>query len=403
MLHGPGLRALRAATAWAAAWALSAAVAAVLTVSEILGLPVPDLVTGGSPAWGQLTTLTQPRALLTTAAAAVVVGACARRVRHARRRPGVLAAALLGLTPVLFTGHSAQAADHGLATTSLVVHVLAATVWVGGLVGLVVHLRRDAAALASAVPAFSGVALVCFALVGASGLLSAWTRLGGSVEAWTSGYGLLVLTKVAAFAALGVVGWVHRRRSVRGLVAGSPRAFLRLAGGEVLLMAATVGLAVALARTPTPAPAAQDVVVPAHGEGHATLALTIDPLTLTGLVTQWQPDAIALPWQPSRSGCTCERCWRPPVAPGAGRRCARRRSSPGSRSSCSPPAAASRCTPRRCSACTSPASSPCRSSSRCCWSSAHRPPSRRASVRPGPGRCAPRWPVPPQERRWRTR
>ncbi len=293
-LRGSGLRALRAATAWAAVWAVSAALASVLTLSEILGQPVPELATGGSSAWGQLVALAQPRALLTTAAAAVVVAVCARAVRTPAGGRVLVTAALLGLTPVLFTGHSAQAADHGLATTSLVVHVLAATVWVGGLLGLLLHLRRDDAALVRAVPVFSAMALVCFVLVGASGLVSAWTRLGGSLEAWTSGYGLLVVAKVAAFAALGAVGWLHRRRSVRALAAGAPRAFVRLAAGEVLLMAATVGLAVALARTPTPAPAVQGVVVPAHGAGHATLALTIEPLTAARLVTQWQPDAIAL-------------------------------------------------------------------------------------------------------------
>ena len=189
MLHGSGLRALRSATTWAGVWAVSASLAAVLTLSEILGLPVPDLATGSSSVWGQLVGLAQPRALLATAVAAVVVAACARRVRTPAGGQVLVAAALLGLTPVLFTGHSAQAADHTLATTSLVVHVLAATVWVGGLVGLVVHLRRDDAALTSAVPAFSAVALVCFVLVGASGLVSAWTRLGGSLEAWTSATG----------------------------------------------------------------------------------------------------------------------------------------------------------------------------------------------------------------------
>ena len=294
LLHGAGLRALRSTATWAAAWAVSALFAALLSLSEIIGLPVADVAAGGPRLWGQIATLAQPRALLTSAAVAVVVAAYARWVRTSTGGWLLLGAALLGLTPVLFTGHSAQASDHNLATTSLVVHVLAATVWFGGLVGLVGYLRKDAAALAGAVPAFSAVALVCFTLVGASGVVNAWTRLGGSLDAWTSGYGLLVLAKVAAFAVLGAMGWAHRRRSMRSLAAGAPTAFLRLVGGEVLLMAATVGLAVALAATPTPAPADQAVVVPAHGSGHATLALTIEPFTVTRLVTQWQPDAIAL-------------------------------------------------------------------------------------------------------------
>lgn len=293
-LDGSGLAAVRAGTSWAAGWGLCALVAAVLSLAEIVGLPVREVVAGGTDVWGQLATLAQPRALVLSAAVAVVVAAYARWVRTTSGGWLLLGAALLGLTPVLFTGHSAQAADHNLATTSLVVHVLAATVWVGGLAGLFLHLRRDTAAQAVAVPAFSTVALVCFALVGASGLASAWIRLGTSADAWTSGYGLLILAKTAAFVVLGAMGWAHRSRSIAALAAGAPRAFRRLVGGELLLMAATVGLAVALARTPTPAPADQGVVVPTHGAGHATLALTIEPITLGRLATQWQPDAIAL-------------------------------------------------------------------------------------------------------------
>jgi cytochrome c oxidase assembly factor CtaG len=60
-------------------------------------------------------------------------------------------------------------------------------------------------------------------------------------------YGLLVLGKVVALVALGVFGVAQRRRIVS---AGS--SFLRLATTELFVMAAAVGLAVALSRTPTP-------------------------------------------------------------------------------------------------------------------------------------------------------
>ena len=66
-------------------------------------------------------------------------------------------------------------------------------------------------------------------LFGARQRLGTARRRGPAVE---QRYGL-VLGKVTALVALGVFGWWHRRRS---------RSFLRLAAGEVVVMAATVGL-----------------------------------------------------------------------------------------------------------------------------------------------------------------
>jgi hypothetical protein len=144
------------------------------------------------------------------------------------------------------------------------------------------------------VPAFSTVALACFALVGASGLGNAWTRLGSSTSVWSTGYGALVLAKVCALGVLGVLGWTHRRRTLPHLLAGRPHSFLRLATGEIAVVAATVGLAVALARTPTRSAPAALVPIPSHGAGHATLAQEVAPFTLGRLVTEWQPDAVAV-------------------------------------------------------------------------------------------------------------
>ena len=79
----------------------------------------------------------------------------------------LLGIALLGPLPVALTGHSAGGGAHDIATDSLVLHVLAASLWVGGLVAVLGRRGRDrgpdrAAALATAVPRFSRLALVCW-------------------------------------------------------------------------------------------------------------------------------------------------------------------------------------------------------------------------------------------------
>ena len=115
-----------------------------------------------------------------------------------------------------------------------------------------------------------------------SGLVNAWVRLGAVDQLWSSRYGLLVLGKVTALVALGVFGWWHRRRS---------RSFLRLAAGEVVVMAATVGLAVALSRTPTPVP---DVPATHVSAAHAVLGFDLPPYSLGEVLTGWRPDTLVL-------------------------------------------------------------------------------------------------------------
>jgi putative copper export protein len=92
--------------------------------------------------------------------------------------------------------------------------------------------------------------MVCIVAVLVSGVVNAWAEIGSPAGLVGTPYGLLVLAKVGALLLLAGVGWQHRRRSIPALVRGSKSMFVRLAGAEIVLMAATVGLAVGLARTP---------------------------------------------------------------------------------------------------------------------------------------------------------
>jgi cytochrome c oxidase assembly factor CtaG/putative copper export protein len=284
--------ALRAAGWSAAAWAVCAAALLLLTVSDVLGVPVHRVFSSGelSTAVWQLTS---GRGLLLAVACGVVLTAYTRWVRTRGEVGALLVVGVSGLLPVLFAGHSSAASDHDLATSSLIVHVLAASVWVGGLAGVLLLLRGRHETLGAVLPRYSNLALVCFAAVALSGLLNAWVRTSGDLGLWAgSGYGALLAVKISALLALGFFGWTHRRRTVEAVVSGRRGAFARLATVEVLLMALTVGVAVALSRTPPPAGATAEV--PAHGAGHPTLGDDVAPFSATRLLTEWRPDAITL-------------------------------------------------------------------------------------------------------------
>ncbi|SOC49426.1 putative copper resistance protein D [Blastococcus aggregatus] len=247
-------RALRAAAGWALVWTVATAVGGILALSRLLGTAPTSL------SWASVRVFVEDtgagRAALLGMALAGVVAVAATRTSRAGART-LLALALGALVlPVVLSGHSSGAEDHLLAVTTLGVHVVAATVWVGGLVALLVHGRHGAVARGRAATRYSALALGCFVATAVSGVLAAWLVLGGTgavLSALSTGYGALLVGKTAGLTLLGVLGRHHRRRTLPRLRAGEGRSFGRFAAGEVVLMLATVTLAVALAASPPPA------------------------------------------------------------------------------------------------------------------------------------------------------
>jgi cytochrome c oxidase assembly factor CtaG/putative copper export protein len=270
---------LRRATWVALLWVAASLALLVLTVSDVLGVPVPELT--GRSVLSFAFSISQGRALLLQAGLAAVV-ALLSRAGLSRGVAAVTAGlALVALLPPGFTGHSASSGDHQIAVTSMVLHIAAAALWVGGLAGLLTVRRHRR--FADTAARYSRLALACFVATAISGAASAAVRLGGW-PALTSRYGVLVLLKLVALLAVGVIGGWHRARTLPALKAGRPRAFLRLAAGELIVLGAAIGLAVALARSPTPVtePAEPDPLVELLGfapPGPATAARMLgDPL-----------------------------------------------------------------------------------------------------------------------------
>lgn len=195
---------------------------------------------------------------------------------------GLLVLALFTMLPPALTGHASSSPNHDLATIGLTMHMLALGVWVGGLGVLVTHALRKGPHLEVAAARFSRTALWCYVAVGASGLFSVIARLTAVSDLWTSTYGVLLVAKTAAFVLLGYIGWYHRQRTVHSLQNGKPHAFTRLAVGEVLFMFVTVGLAVALSRTPPPVTA-----LPADRAFELLGFSMPPPMTLANLASMW--------------------------------------------------------------------------------------------------------------------
>jgi putative copper export protein len=261
-------RCLRTAAWLALVWGVGTAAMLTLSWSDVTALPVTKLPFSQLLSGAGTTTGSFPEAIpyLFGAVLSLLISAGAGVAQTIQGATGLLVLSGYNLLPLTTQGH---AAHNRLTPYAVTVHVLALSLWVGGLAALLIHVRAHPDLLAVAVPRFSNLALGCYVAVGASGLTAALAILGSPSQLWSSRYGLLVLCKAAALTALGCFGWRHRRRTVPELAGHrSRRAFLRLAAAEVVIMAATVALGVALSQTPTPGERAQGGHLHAASYGH---------------------------------------------------------------------------------------------------------------------------------------
>jgi putative copper resistance protein D len=165
---------------------------------------------------------------------------------------GALVVAVVAVLPPVAAGHASTGASHQVVVSALLLHVAAALAWTGGLVALLLTVRLPIAEKAAAAGRFSALAVCCFAVTALSGVVGAAARVERWSDLTATTYGAVLVAKSAVLVALGVLGWWHRRRSLPDLDAGRSWVFARIAGVEVLVMAAAMGLAVALSRTPPP-------------------------------------------------------------------------------------------------------------------------------------------------------
>lgn len=154
-------------------------------------------------------------AALVTLGLGLAAVAVAKGAPEARDRWWALLGVSIALGAVALVGHTRSFEPAWLVIGADIAHVIAAAVWLGGLVGLFVTLRRladrdrDAAAV---VARFSTIAGVSLAVVAAAGVLLGWRILGSWSALVSTTYGQLLLAKVAIVAVVSAIGGFNRFR-----------------------------------------------------------------------------------------------------------------------------------------------------------------------------------------------
>jgi copper transport protein len=277
-----------------------AALAAALVVVSLVELPLQGAAAQGTGlgdafTWSVASSVADTRfghyALARTALAAALCGvALAARARGGRPGgalavlPLVLAAGLV-VTPGL-SGHASVSGPVSLVADFA--HVQAAAVWTGGLAFVVVGLAlagRDRWELAaSSVPRFSTMAVVSVAVLLVAGATNGYLQVRAWRGLWETEYGILLLVKVGLVLPLLAFGAYNNRFAVprlRGRIASTVerRRFLRLAGAELMIMLAIVGVTAGLVNAP---PARTEVAMHEASETELTLGpfrahMTLEP------------------------------------------------------------------------------------------------------------------------------
>jgi copper transport protein len=160
-----------------------------------------------------------------------------RPTEDGERRWQVDAAAVVSLgvfATYAAAGHAATGIQPPLAVLSDTLHLAAMATWIGGVVMLAAALLpgRRAAELARALPLFSRIAVLCVGTLVATGLYQTWREVGTLPALWSTGYGRLLMAKVAGFLVLVGLGYLSHTAIRRRYVLPVVHALAAPAGGR---------------------------------------------------------------------------------------------------------------------------------------------------------------------------
>jgi len=213
---------------------------------------------------------------------------------------GAAAAAAAVLIVPGAAGHAAQTAPRWLALILDWLHLLSGSVWIGGLIGLLVlwwslPASRRVAALSICVPRFSNVALVSVAVLLGSGVWATVLHMPILAALWRTAYGQTILVKAGLLSAAMLLGGVNLTRTRPRLLAARERPELgrpalsllrRVVSGELALLVTAVLAAAVLSSLapPPPALAEEGSALAEVGPGRVATTLRHGAYTLRVLV-----------------------------------------------------------------------------------------------------------------------
>ena len=203
---------------------------------------------------------------------------------------GALAGAAAVLVVPGLSGHAAQTSPRGAMLLFDWLHLSAGSIWVGGLIGLLVLWRsfpvaRRVAGLVVCVPRFSNTAFVSVLVLIGSGIGASLIHLPTFASLWQTSYGQALLVKIGLLSAAMLLAAGNLLRTRPRLIAyrerpelapGAASLLRRLVAGEVLLVVSAVVAAAVLSSLPPPSKALAQVGGASAHVGPGPVAAVVD-------------------------------------------------------------------------------------------------------------------------------
>ena len=181
---------------------------------------------------------------------------------------GALLAAAAVLVVPGAAGHAAQTSPRGFSVLFDWLHLISGSVWLGGLVGLLViwasiRGRGRVPALSVVVPRFSAVALSSVVVLLATGTAATIIHMPAVNALWETGYGVAILVKIGLLTLAIALASGNLLRTRPRLIAArhrpeegeaAARLLRGLVSGEAVIVAAAVFVAAVLSSLPPPPP-----------------------------------------------------------------------------------------------------------------------------------------------------
>jgi putative copper resistance protein D len=270
--------------ALAAVWLVTSAFQIILTLANILGTSLGSAL-DPTTLKSFVSQIDLGRFLAFQTFLAAIVFIALFFIRGALPATVLLGISLLALVSPVFQSHSASSGSHSLAIGSLVIHVVALSLWVGGIFAIVLLEEADRRI---ALPRFSKLALWAAIAVVISGIANAWARLNFA-SAWSSSYARIIIAKVILTVVLLIIGFRNRKSLAEGEKTGWSL-LSRVIVVEALIMGAVVALGSWLSGTRPPTGKELPFSPALSIVGYPTPAAP----NFTRLLTLYDPDALII-------------------------------------------------------------------------------------------------------------
>jgi putative copper resistance protein D len=265
-------------------WLITSSLQILITLANILGTPLSGAFDGTS-LHSFLTQVDLGQYLAFQLLLIALITVLFRRIRNVLPSMVFLGLSIFALVIPVFQSHAASNGSHSLAIGSLVIHVLALSLWIGGIFALIFipSIERNVALLR-----FSHLALWAAIAVVLSGVANAWSRLNFQ-SAWSSPYARVVILKALFTGLLLFIGYFNRKTLLKSEKSGLDL-LARIIAVEALIMGVTVILGSWLSTSQPPQ----------NGEAEFSPALSIvgvnAPQTpsFARLLTLYNPDALII-------------------------------------------------------------------------------------------------------------